>query len=201
VRIPYWDNGEVVDAGAVAWGNGTGSATGVVSTTNSLVGSTNNDRLGLLDVTALSNGNYVVTSPNWDNVGIVDAGAVTWGSGTSGLSGAITAANSLVGSTAYDLVGSGEVAGLSNGSYAVASREWDNVGTYNAGAVTWGFGSRGAFGSISSANSVLGLAESGGFYMVYQYDAVNRQLVVGRPADNIVTLFKLPYVFLPVVRK
>ena len=38
--------------------------------------------------------------------------------------------------------------------------------------------------------------------MVFQYDGINRQLVVGRPFDNIVTLFNLKsYVYLPVVRK
>ena len=34
-----------------------------------------------------------------------NAGAVTWGNGTTGVSGAVSAANSLVGSTASDQVG------------------------------------------------------------------------------------------------
>ena len=38
-------------------------------------------------VTALSNGNYVVSSPNWTNGAAANAGAVTWGSGTAGVSG------------------------------------------------------------------------------------------------------------------
>ena len=42
---------------------------------------------------------------DWDNGGVVNAGAVTWGSGTTGVSGVISAANSLVGSTANDQVG------------------------------------------------------------------------------------------------
>ena len=38
--------------------------------------------------------------------------------------------------------------------------------------------------------------------MVFQYDGTNRQLVVGSPSDNMVTLFNLKsYLFLPVVRK
>jgi hypothetical protein len=39
--------------------------------------------------------------------------------------------------------------------------------------------------------------------MVFDYDYTNDQLVVGRPADNIVTLFKPPSygAFLPLVLK
>ena len=56
-------------------------------------------------MTALSNGNYVVRSPDWDNGAATDAGAVTWGSGTAGVSGVVSAANSLVGTTANNQVG------------------------------------------------------------------------------------------------
>ena len=48
--------------------------------------------VGYYGVTPLSNGNYVVKSPNWDNGATVDAGAVTWGSGTTGVAGPVTAA-------------------------------------------------------------------------------------------------------------
>ena len=51
-------------------------------------------------VTALSNGNYVVTSPNWTNGAAADAGAVTWGSGTAGVSGIVSTMNSAIGSVA-----------------------------------------------------------------------------------------------------
>ena len=54
----------------------------------------------------MSNGNYVVTSAYWDNGAATDAGAVTFGNGVSGVSGVVSAANSLVGSTASDDVGS-----------------------------------------------------------------------------------------------
>ncbi len=80
-------------------------------------------------------------------------------------------------------------------------RYWDNALIVDAGAVSWGFRSSGAVGPVSADNSVRGLATGGGSNMVFQYDGTNRQLVVGRPSDNIVTLFKLPYVFLPVVSK
>ncbi len=90
----------------MTWGSGTTGVSGAVSSANSLVGSTANDQVGNGGVTALTNGNYVVSSPIWDNGAVTNAGAVTWGSGTTGMSGVVSSANSLVGSTASDQVGS-----------------------------------------------------------------------------------------------
>ena len=70
----------------------------LVSAANSLVGSSAGDNVGGSGgsgVTLLANGNYVVRSPVWDNGAIGDAGAVTWGSGTAGIQGTISDANSL----------------------------------------------------------------------------------------------------------
>jgi hypothetical protein len=158
VRSPNWDNGAVANAGAATWGSGTSGVSGVISAANSLVGSNANDVVGNGEVTALSNGNFVVTSSAWDNVAIVDAGAATWGNGTSGVNGVISAANSLVGSTASDQVGIGGVTALSNGNYVVRSYVWDNGGVANAGAATWGSGTSGTSGVISAANSLVGAA-------------------------------------------
>ena len=105
VRSQNWSNGTVSAAGAVTWGNGTTGSSGVVSAANSLVGSTANESVGFPSVTALTNGNYVVSSQYWDNGAVLNVGAVTWGNGTTGISGVVSAANSLVGSTANDLVG------------------------------------------------------------------------------------------------
>ncbi len=152
VPSPYWDNGSAADAGAATWGNGLTGVSGVVSATNSLVGSTAGDRVGDgsggPSVWALSNGNYVVTSPNWDNGTAADAGAVTWGSGASGVSGPVSAANSLVGSTGLDRVGYYGVTALSNGNYVVRSPGWDNGAAADAGAVTWGNGTTGTAGVV-----------------------------------------------------
>ena len=57
---------------------------------------------------------------------------MTWGSGTAGVSGAVSAANSLVGSHAGDFVGGG-VTALTNGNYVVGSPNWNG----NEGSVTW----------------------------------------------------------------
>ena len=76
--------------------------------------------------------------------------------GRGGLSGAVSAANSLVGSTANDQVGFWGVTALSNGNYVVSSPDWDNGAIADAGAVTWGNGTSGVTGAVSAANSLVG---------------------------------------------
>ena len=161
VVSPFWDNGGTADVGAVTWGNGATGLTGPVSTANSLYGATAGDQVGSGDNLALlNNGNYIVISPKWDNGVTTDAGAVTWGNGSTGLTGPVSTANSLYGATAGDQVGSGALAErtsrLSNGNYVIASPNWDNGGTVNVGAVTWGSGASGITGPVTSANSLIG---------------------------------------------
>jgi len=143
VESPFWNGG----IGAVTWGNGSTGITGVVSSSNSLVGSTANDSVGLGGITALSNGNYGVASPNWNGA----IGAATWGSGSTGTTGIVSSSNSLVGSTANDNVGLA-ITALSNGHYVVASPNWNGA----IGAATWGNGSTGTTGTVSSSNSLVG---------------------------------------------
>jgi hypothetical protein len=112
----------------VTWGSGTAGVSGAVSEANSLVGSSSNDQVGSSGITVLSSGNYVVRSLNWNGT----RGAVTWGSGTAGVSGAVSEANSLVGSSPNDQVGSGTnstsgITQLSNGNYLVDSPNWDGL--------------------------------------------------------------------------
>jgi len=183
VNSPLW-NGSM---GAVTWGSGTSGLVGTVSSANSLVGSNANDQIGtaFADLTPLTNGNYVVRSPNWNG----SIGAVTWGSGATGVQGVVSAANSLVGGTASDQVGSNAVSAFSDGNYGLLSPNWANGAATGAGEVTLGSGSSGTAGTVSSSNSVLGTAMSGGSSMVFSYDTLHAQIVVGRPADNIVTIF------------
>jgi filamentous hemagglutinin family protein len=156
VRSSSWANGTVTKAGAVTWGNGTGGTVGTVSAGNSLVGSQANDSIGASGITTLANSNYVIRSTFWDNGTATNAGHVTWGSGTSGVSGTVSAANSLVGSSANDSVGSIAPIGLSSGNYLIFSTLWGNGGATNAGAVTWGSGTSGVSGTISGGNSLVG---------------------------------------------
>ena len=175
--------------GAVTWGSGTGGVSGVVSASNSLVGTTANDRVGSGGVSVLPNQNYVVSSPDWDNGATVNVGAVTWGRGTSGVSGVVSSSNSLVGITAYDRVGGSGIYGQPDGNYLVLSSSWDNGANVNAGAVSLGEGAAGTTGEVAPVNSFPGMAASGGESMTFSYDMTNSRVVVGYPAANQVSLF------------
>lgn len=166
------------DVGVVTWGNGATGTFGPVSSANSLVGSTANDAVGRW-VIALTNGNYVVSSQTWDctaalcpspaiATAVADVGAVTWGDGaTSGtrLVGPVSSANSLVGSTANDWLGSTPAIALTNGNYLVRTTgDWDCTLTTgcpggakgSVGAVTWGSGTTGVSGPLTASNSLIG---------------------------------------------
>ena len=151
----HWGAG-TPHTGAVTWGHGGKGTVGAVSAANSFVGLNTADNGELLPITALTNGHYVVNNPRWANGAAADAGAVTWGNGRRGSRGVISAANSLVGTTAEDMVGFRSVTALVNGHYVVSSPTWANGAVENAGAVTWGNGRRGTRGAVSAANSLVG---------------------------------------------
>ena len=146
--------------GAVTW-NGDDRAYDVgIAGTNSLIGSHTSDYVGSGGVTFLTDGNYTVSSPNYSTsadlqfnpygstIAPLYDGAVTWGSGKTGVHGIITASNSVIGyshysnsdpyfsqnqdigyqssSTAPDtryspVIGSGGVVALANGAYLIES--------------------------------------------------------------------------------
>jgi hypothetical protein len=155
VSSKAWNNGAVIDAGAVTWGNGLSGTSGVVSPVNSLVGSSDDDRVGHFGVTALSNGHYVVASSEWSNGATRRVGASTWGNGTGGTVGAVSPANSLIGSVTDDHVGYRTTA-LNNGHYVVISYAWNHSSVLNTGAVTWVNGSASFSGVVNSENSTIG---------------------------------------------
>ncbi len=157
VLSPQWHNEDVADAGAVTLVDGNAGMSGLVTDENSLVGSTAGDAVGAPgSVTALSNGNYVVTTPAWSNGSAANAGAATFGDGTTGTAGAISADNSLVGTRAGDDVGNGGGVALPNGNYVVISSAWANGSAAQAGAVTLADGTLGLSGTIDSDNSLVG---------------------------------------------
>ena len=201
VSSPKWNNpnGHVVDVGAVTWCDGMIGRAGLVTSNNSLIGGTEGDNVGYLDGssrrTALANGNYVVVSPYWTNPlgGLQNAGAVTWGNGTTGLTGIVSASNSLVGERPFDAIYDANFVGiniraLANGNYVVRNFAWDNpIGPiYEAGAITCGNGLGGTVGSVSSTNSVISTNSAG--IGSFDFDSVHHRLVVGH-AINTVTLF------------
>ena len=162
VSFPEWDNGAVANVGAVTWCSGTSGCQGPVSTANSLVGSTAEDMVGYdafydySSVVVLNDNNYLVISSYWDNGAAADAGAATWCNGTTGCRGTISAANSLVGSSAEDWVGNQGAISLSNGNYVVSSPDWDNGAIIDVGAATWCSGTSGCQGMVGAANSLIG---------------------------------------------
>ncbi len=138
----------------MTWCNGTTGTSGVVSSANSLVGSVMGDTVGWQGVIALTNGNYVVDSDRWNG----QAGAATWGNGATGIFGVVSAANSLVGESDTDLVGSNGVVALTNGNYVVVSPGWSADASTGSeiGAITWGDGTMGITGVVSTSNSLVG---------------------------------------------
>ncbi len=166
VCSPNWNQ----KRGAATWGNGATGISGVVSSSNSLAGSTLNDRVGDGGVLGVGEGNYVVSSPYWSNGLAKDAGAVTWGNGSTGVAGNVSAANSLVGSQTEDGAGSvalqintfsasqgppprrAAITVLSNGNYVAGSPTWNS----STGAATWGSGAAGVTGVVSAGNSLVG---------------------------------------------
>lgn len=157
IMSPFW-NSNGADQGAVTWGDKDTGVSGTLSPGNSLTGT----RDGLSDqtygtqVVALANGNYVVVSPEASPGGVERAGAVTWGNGNSGVSGVISAAISLTGSSYGEAVGSGGVYPLTNGNYVTCTWNSINASGKRSGAVTWGNGTTGIRGLVSSSNSLMG---------------------------------------------
>lgn len=150
-------NSGTTRTGAVTWVNGVTGLSGYVGAINSLTGSSYMDQVSIGGVKVLANGNYVVASYRWTNGTGTSIGAVTWCSGTTGRTGYVSAANSLIGAWGGDLVGAnGTIFPLTNGNYVVATKNWDNGPVSDAGAVTLCNGTTGTFGVVSTINSLVG---------------------------------------------
>ncbi|HEY6941473.1 hypothetical protein [Dokdonella sp.] len=110
-------------------------------------GSAPGDRVGDGGIVVLANGAYLLVSLSW-NGGV---GAVTWADASSGVSGVVSAANSLTG-TANDRVQ--DVVSLPNGNYVVLASE-PNVGLLTNKGIVWGDGTSGARGPIMVNNTFV----------------------------------------------
>jgi len=173
VAAPYWDRGPFTDAGAAVLCHQVSGCPKKVTSENSLVGDAAHDQIAAFGVTALPNGNYVVDSAFWGRTGDYGGfGAATF-CAASGCTGSVTALNSLVGHSAFDMVANTGVVALTDGNYVVGSFSWNSVG-----ASTWCDGALGCTGEISSDNSLIGagdgvsvgarhVALSNGSYVVY----------------------------------
>lgn len=143
VSNPTWNEGR----GAVSLGEKDTGISGIITYHNSFVGNDPSDFVGQ-SITVLPSSNYVITSrmAEW-------GGAVTLANGTIGLSGRVNIANSLVGSSAYDMVGSGGITILTNGNFVISSPNWRKNGY--SGAITWASGTIAISGEIFGANSLV----------------------------------------------
>src|SRR5262249_40252482 len=135
-----------------------GASGALISTLSGNVNS--GDQVGSGGIRVLTNGNFLISSPDWNG----HTGAVTWGSATTGVSGTVSAANSLLGTSAlsyshYDIYYGenrnytpGRITALADGNYVVS-----NPFTMTAqGTVTWSSGDNGIVGAVSTANSLVG---------------------------------------------
>jgi len=153
VRATGWNSGR----GAVTFVAAGAPLTGEVSDANSLVGGQAGDQVGLQIITVIAGtSNYLVRSPSWANGGAAGAGALTWGSGTTGVTGVVGPTNSLVGATAGDNIGGGSITVLTNGNFVHSQPSWDNGSAVDAGAVTWLDATGATVGVVSALNSVVG---------------------------------------------
>ena len=151
----YWDNGPVVNAGAVTYCETASACAGEnVSPANSLVGSHEEDFVGaqltegeLGDSIYLLPGGYIVVYNSWSG------GAVTFCPNESGCTGPVSAQNSLIGED--DARVGEEVFPLPDGGYLVHSPGWGREGEENLGAVTT-CPPQGCTGLVSPENSLTG---------------------------------------------
>lgn len=130
----------------------------------------------------------MVRSTGWNFGALADVGAVTLGSGITGIYGNVSPSNSLIGSTEFDRVGYDGVAALSNGNYIVMSPYWDHGTLANVGAATLGLSDGSVFGVVDDTHSVIGLAL--GTSGRVSYDPERNQLAVGQPDRNRVILHR-----------
>lgn len=185
----------ITDTGAVRLCAGDGlDCVGSFGAGALLQGSREGDQIGSNGVTRLPTGHFVVHSPEWDNDNTVDAGALTWCDGNSGCPARVSPVNSLVGTTANDRVGGTAAIPVIESSFVVVHNQWDNSGALDSGAVSW-CNSYYSFcrGQLSTANSVLASTAGGGSDLPYRYHAGSHRLAVGRPGDQIVTIFADPF--------
>ena len=107
ITAPNWDNGGATNAGAALRLDASlsNAPTGTIGSGNALVGTSSVDRVGFSGVTQNAQG-YYVRNDYWSNGTIANAGAITFfGLGAAMPTGAVSDANSLIGTAGNDLSG------------------------------------------------------------------------------------------------
>ena len=117
-------------------------------------------------------------------------GAITWGNGTTAITGTISASNSLIGSNTGDNISDNFATALSNGNYIVRSSQWKNGTIAGAGAVTYGDGTAAITGFINSCNSITGSVAGQGSTLGPVYNPVYGYLLVSKSAENVYVIYR-----------
>ncbi len=159
---------------------------GTINETNALVGTNTTDHVGqYVDINPGYGGsladysNYVVRSPSWSS----GSGAITTASVLAPVTGFVNSANSLVGSQAGDMLGSGSLS-RSNSSAPLYYTTSTTLGGNRGGVV---FIQRlNATGMISPANTVLGTSTAGGSVNVVQDGAGLMRAIFSAGSGKIV---------------
>ena len=155
----FWDNGTKRDAGATTFGNGTVGVSGEITSSNSLLGNRTRTVTCAIFIDEVGNSNYIVRRPCYSSGSESRRGAITFGDGTTGVTGSISTSNSLIGNQSDDRLGDHQIRLLANGNYVVFSKFG------GTGSVTWGDGNSGVTGIVTASNSLVGAANAyvGGF--------------------------------------
>ncbi|NER21448.1 MAG: CHAT domain-containing protein [Symploca sp. SIO1C2] len=139
----FADIGGTQDAGTVILANGTTGAE-----INRISGALPQDRFGIGNITALSNGNFVFGNPSADINNIQNAGTVILANGTTGAE-----INRISGAVAFDFFGDGEIIALGNDNFVFGNQVADIAGMQNVGTVILANGTTGAeINRISGSN-------------------------------------------------
>ncbi len=166
---PQWNN----DTGAATFVdivNGIGM-TGDISSSNSVVGSQTDDRVGSGGIVEFGNSRFAILSPEWANGGNTTAGAVTWGNIDTGVSGVLGLGNSLVGQSTADRIGddSDDFESVTGNLWVLNTPRWSG----NKSALTF-FDISGTLptGEVDASNSLVGSTSgdnlgSDGFDLVF----------------------------------
>ena len=152
LRLPHWDSDTNSDVGAVRVCSG--ACTGLIEPSNSLIGSSDSDRIGQ-NFVELTDSNFLVGSTSWDRLASrVNTGALVWCDGQTGCAGVVSESNALFGLSTND--GVGNAVALPNGGYVATAREWDGPTDLNAGIAAACETPGGCTGPIRNLNNVQG---------------------------------------------
>ena len=149
IASPLWSN----NRGASTWADGNSGVVGTVGAANSLVGENENDLLSAFGVYPLLDGGYVVPTPRWDIGALTSIGAITRAP-ADGLSGVVSASNSIVGTQAGDALGARGVVALPDGGFVVQSPLANGFG-----ALTRFTATSPVSGTLVGQNSLVGQPE------------------------------------------